>query len=134
MGQKMVCFAGLAGRDLVKTSRKRCMKQGELGRLWGARGGISFSGSPVLSVVVPCTRAGPGVRGESGGCATALFATEAQGKAYQDESREILYENKRLHMASEGKQHLGHVQWVGILGVPLRRMKGRFPKAAFSGI
>jgi hypothetical protein len=35
-----------AGRDLVKTSRKRCMKQGEFGRLWGARGGIFFSGPP----------------------------------------------------------------------------------------
>jgi hypothetical protein len=40
-------------------------------------------------------------------CATALFATEAQGKAHQSKSREIIYENTRLHMVSEGKQHLG---------------------------
>jgi hypothetical protein len=40
-------------------------------------------------------------------CATTLFATEAQGKAHQSKSREILYENSRLHMVSEGKQHLG---------------------------
>jgi hypothetical protein len=40
-------------------------------------------------------------------CAAALlFATEAQGRAHQDETREILYENTRLQMASEGKPHL----------------------------
>jgi hypothetical protein len=39
-------------------------------------------------------------------CATTLLATEAQGKAHQSKSREILYENSRLHMVSEGKQHL----------------------------
>jgi hypothetical protein len=52
MGQKLVCFVGHSGaRDLVKTSRKRCMKQGGFGRLWGAMGCISFSGTLVLSVV-----------------------------------------------------------------------------------
>jgi hypothetical protein len=48
----------------------------------------------------------PGVR-----CAAALFATEAQGRAHQDENREILYENTRLQMASEGKPHLERVVW-----------------------
>jgi hypothetical protein len=39
-------------------------------------------------------------------CASALFATpESQDKAHQDETREVLYENSRLHMASEGKPH-----------------------------
>ena len=35
-------------------------------------------------------------------CVSALFATEAQGRAHQDETREVLYENSRLHMVSEG--------------------------------
>jgi hypothetical protein len=37
--------------------------------------------------------------------ATILFATEAQGRAHQDETREILCENSRLQMVSEGKPH-----------------------------
>jgi hypothetical protein len=44
MGQKMVCFGGLGGRDLVKASRKRCMKWGRNGRLRGAMGGMSVGG------------------------------------------------------------------------------------------
>jgi hypothetical protein len=38
--------------------------------------------------------------------ATILFATEAQGRAHQDETREVLYENSRLQVVSEGKPHL----------------------------
>jgi hypothetical protein len=34
-----------------------------------------------------------------------MFATEPQGKAHQDEAREIIYENSRLQVVSEGKQH-----------------------------
>ena len=40
-------------------------------------------------------------------CAAALlFATEAQGRAHQDETREIIYENTRLQVVSEGKPRL----------------------------
>jgi hypothetical protein len=38
-------------------------------------------------------------------CTSALFAVGAQGKAHIDETREVLYENSRLHMVSEGKPH-----------------------------
>jgi hypothetical protein len=39
--------------------------------------------------------------------ATILFAIEAQGRAHQDETREILCENSRLQVVSEGKPHRG---------------------------
>jgi hypothetical protein len=40
MGQKLVRFGQLGQRDLIKTSRKRCMKWGRNGRLRGAMGGM----------------------------------------------------------------------------------------------
>ena len=68
-------------------------------------------------------------------CAAAFFATEAQGRAHQDETREIIYENTRLQVVSEGKPHLGRALDGGFrcAASPVRRVIGRFPKA-FSGI
>jgi hypothetical protein len=46
------CVGSWGQRDLVKTRRQRSVTWGRNGRLWGAMGGISFSGPPsVLSVV-----------------------------------------------------------------------------------
>ena len=53
----------------------------------------------------PCRAQGVMVSGVKS--ATALFATEAQGRAHQDETREIICENSRLQVVSEGKPHRG---------------------------